>query len=127
MYKRQAIFYADQVTASMARALEETGRRREVQQAYNVEHGITPTSVQRAIDEGMTGVEEQDYLTVPTRATGPVFHSEAERAAYLVTLEADMRAAAANLEFEKAAALRDRLKTLRQPGLALAGVGAPPA
>ncbi|MBA2353638.1 MAG: excinuclease ABC subunit UvrB [Acidobacteria bacterium] len=123
----RAIFYADQVTASMARALEETGRRREVQQAYNVEHGITPTSVQRAIDEGMAGVEEQDYVTVPTRESGPGFRSEAERAAYLVTLEADMRAAAANLEFEKAAALRDRLKTLRQPGLALAGVGAPPA
>ncbi len=124
----RALFYADTVTDSMARCIDETTRRREVQQAYNAEHGITPTSVRRAIDDGMGTVEEHDYLTVPV-APDPrtAFHSEAELAAHIARLEAEMRAAAANLEFEKAASLRDRLKTLRQPGLALAGVEAPGA
>jgi excinuclease ABC subunit B len=117
----RAIFYADVVTGSMRHAMNETVRRREVQEAYNVAHGITPTSVQRAIDEGMS-VEDRDYLTVPTTpAEGPVFKSDAERMTYITSLEADMRAAAANLEFERAAGLRDRLKRLRQPNAVGAG------
>ena len=124
----RAIFYADTMTDSMKRCIDETGRRREVQQAYNVAHGITPTSVRRAIDEGMGSVEEHDYLTVPVeRKPALAFKSEGELAAHISRLEAEMRAAAANLEFEKAAAIRDQLKTLRQPGLALAGVEAPGA
>jgi excinuclease ABC subunit B len=124
----RAIFYADTITDSMKRCIDETTRRREVQEAYNAEHGITPTSVRRAIDEGMGTVEEHDYLTVPVRPTPALaFKSEGELAAHIGRLEAEMRAAAANLEFEKAAALRDQLKTLRQPGLALAGVEAPGA
>jgi excinuclease ABC subunit B len=124
----RAIFYADAMTYSMKRCISETSRRREVQEAYNAEHGITPTSVRRAIDEGMGGVEEHDYLTVPkTPDPRAAFRSEAELAAHVARVEADMRAAAANLEFEKAAALRDQLRTLRQPGLALAGVEAPGA
>ena len=124
----RAIFYADKVTDSMKRCIDETTRRREVQQAYNAEHGITPTSVRRAIDEGMGSVEEHDYMTVPVETDRRVtFRSEAELASHVSRLESEMRAAAANLEFEKAAALRDQLKTLRQPGLALAGVEAPGA
>ena len=124
----RAIFYADKMTDSMKRCIDETTRRREVQQAYNVEHGITPTSVRRAIDEGMGGVEDHDYLTVPVESDRDLtFRTEAELAAHVSRLETEMRAAAANLEFEKAAALRDQLKTLRQPGLALAGVEAPGA
>ena len=61
----RAVFYADRMTDSMTRCIDETNRRREVQVAYNEAHGITPTSVRRAIDEGMGGVEEHDYLTVP--------------------------------------------------------------
>ena len=76
----------------------------------------------------MGGVEDHDYLTVPV-APNPraAFRSEGELAAHIGRLEAEMRAAAANLEFEKAATLRDQIKTLRQPGLALAGVEAPGA
>ena len=96
--------------------------------AYNEAHGITPTSVRRAIDEGMGSVEDHDYLTVPVeRDPRAAFHTEGELHAHIAMLEAEMRAAAANLEFEKAATLRDRIKVLRQPGLALAGVGAPGA
>ena len=124
----RAVFYADKMTDSMRRCIDETNRRRVVQVAYNVEHGITPTSVRRAIDEGMTGVEEHDYLTVPVeRDPRAVFRSEGELHAHVAALDAEMRAAAANLEFEKAATLRDRIKVLRQPGLALAGVEAPGA
>jgi excinuclease ABC subunit B len=126
--KGRAIFYADAMTDSMKRCIDETNRRREVQQAYNEAHGITPTSVRRAIDEGMGGVEEHDYLTVPVAPSPALaFRSEGELASHVSRLEAEMRAAAANLEFEKAAALRDQIKTLRQPGLALAGVEAPGA
>jgi excinuclease ABC subunit B len=124
----RAVFYADRMTDSMTRCIEETNRRREVQMAYNEAHGITPTSVRRAIDEGMGGVEEHDYLTVPVEPDPrAAFRSESELHAHIATLEAEMRAAAANLEFEKAAKLRDRIRVLRQPGLALAGVGAPGA
>ncbi len=124
----RAIFYADAMTDSMKRCIDETTRRRAVQEAYNAEHGITPTSVKRAIDEGMGTVEDHDYVTVPVaRPAALAFRSEGELAAHITRLEADMRAAAANLEFEKAAAIRDQLKTLRQPGLALAGVEAPGA
>jgi excinuclease ABC subunit B len=123
-----AIFYGDTMTDSMKRCIEETNRRRVVQVAYNEEHGITPTSVRRAIDEGMGGVEDHDYLTVPVeRDPRAAFRNEGELAAHIGRLDAEMRAAAANLEFEKAASLRDQIKTLRQPGLALAGVEAPGA
>ena len=124
----RAIFYADAMTDSMKRCIGETSRRREVQQAYNAAHGITPTSVRRAIDDGMGSVEDHDYVTVPVeRDARLAFRSEGELAAHIAQLEVEMRAAAANLEFEKAAALRDQIKTLRQPGLALAGVEAPGA
>ncbi len=123
----RAIFYADTTTDSMRRCLDETNRRREVQVAYNEAHGITPTSVRRAIDEGMGTVEEQDYLTVPVERGTLAFRNEGERVAHIARLETEMRAAAANLEFEKAATLRDQIRTLRRPGLALAGVEAPGA
>ncbi len=117
----RAMFYADVVTRSMQQAIDETARRREVQQAYNEAHGITPTTVRRAIDDGMA-VEDRDYLTVPAAPDdGPVFKTDADRLAYLTTLEAEMRAAAANLEFERAASLRDRLKRLREPSPVGAG------
>ncbi|HTV00719.1 MAG TPA: excinuclease ABC subunit UvrB, partial [Luteitalea sp.] len=94
----RAIFYADTMTDSMKRCIDETNRRREVQQAYNAEHGITPTSVRRAIDEGMGSVEEHDYLTVPVVPDArAAFRNESELAAHIARLETDMRAAAANL------------------------------
>jgi excinuclease ABC subunit B len=117
----RAIFYADVVTGSMQQAIDETARRREVQEAYNRQHGITPTTVRRAIDDGMA-VEERDYFPVSTTPDpGPAFASDAERLAYIATLEAEMRAAAANLEFERAGQLRDELRRLREPGAVGAG------
>jgi excinuclease ABC subunit B len=119
----RAILYADKVTDSMRYTITETERRRAIQEAYNVEHGITPTSIVKQIDEGMTSVYERDYSTVsltPDREAEK-FHSEAELRAEIVKVEAEMRSAAANLEFERAASLRDRVKKLR--GLVPGAVG----
>ncbi len=111
----KAILYADQVTDSMRRALDETSRRRERQQAYNVEHGITPQSIVKAIDDVLSSVYERDYVTVPAEQApdeeGARTHGELT--ALITRLESEMKQAAHNLEFERAAALRDRLKRLR--------------
>jgi excinuclease ABC subunit B len=115
------IMYADRETDSMRSAIAETGRRRVLQQAYNQEHGITPQSIVKAIDEVMSSVYERDYVTPPVAAEGTErFRTQAELDAHLVRLQADMRAAAANLDFEKAASLRDEIKRLRAPDLGLA-------
>ena len=112
----RAIMYADAITASMRGALEETGRRRAMQEAFNLEHGITPQSIVKSIDDVMRSVYERDYVTVPTKSeAGREFRSESERATYIASLEAEMREAARNLEFERAAALRDRLRLVRSP------------
>jgi excinuclease ABC subunit B len=116
----RAIMYADRITESMQHALNETERRRTIQEAYNVEHGITPTSIVKSIDEIMTSVYERDYVTVAAdEADGFRTHGELE--AHIQTLQGQMKAAAANLEFEKAAKLRDRIKQLRSKDLGLAG------
>jgi len=115
----RAIMYADRMTDSMKHAIGETDRRRHIQEAYNVEHGITPASIVKSIDEVMTSVYERDYVTVPTDIDGFKTHSELE--AHISTLQLQMKASAANLEFEKAAQLRDRIKQLRTRELGLAG------
>jgi excinuclease ABC subunit B len=121
----QVIMYADAVTDSMRVAIAETERRRALQEAYNQEHGITPTSIVKAIDDVLTSVYERDYVTVPVvRDEREHFHSQAELDAHIARLEAEMRAAAANLDFEQAARLRDRLRTLRSRELGLAGTPA---
>ncbi len=108
--------YADVMTASMRAALEETGRRRTMQEAFNLEHGITPQSIVKSIDDVMRSVYERDYVTVPAKPEeGREFRSEGERAKYIASLEAEMREAARNLEFERAAVLRDRLRLVRSP------------
>jgi excinuclease ABC subunit B len=117
----RVIMYADVVTASMRVALAETERRRTRQAAYNVEHNITPTTIVKAIDDVMSSVYERDYLGVPDLGESrPAFRSQAELDAHLSALERDMRGAAANLDFETAAALRDQIKQLRTRGLGLA-------
>jgi excinuclease ABC subunit B len=116
----QVIMYADTVTRSMQLAISETTRRRAIQSAYNEEHGITPTSIIRAIDEVMSSVYERDYLTPAATVDGTErFHNQQQLDAYLAELQEQMRAAAANLDFEKAAALRDDIKRLRNPELGL--------
>jgi excinuclease ABC subunit B len=110
----KAVLYADGMTDSMRRAMEETGRRRALQQRYNEEHGITPASIVKAIDEVMSSVYERDYVTVAREPDEtPEYRTVGELHALMARLEGEMKAAAANLEFEKAAALRDRLKRLR--------------
>ena len=114
------IMYADTVTASMRGALSETARRRTRQEAYNTEHGITPTSIVKAIDDASLSVYQRDYAPIPAvREDGPVFHTQAELDAHIAAQEKEMRAAAANLDFERAAALRDRVRALKTRELGL--------
>jgi excinuclease ABC subunit B len=124
----RAIMYADVMTDSMRLAMNETERRRVAQEAYNLEHGITPASIIKNIDDVMSSVYERDYLTVPAvREAQEEFRTQEELDAFVAELQQQMKAAAANLEFEKAAALRDRVKHLktRELGLVAAGGGHP--
>ena len=116
----RVIMYADTMTASMNTAIAETARRRTLQAAYNAEHGITPESVVRAIDEVMSSVYERDYMTGPVDER-ETFRTQAELDAELARVQREMKSAAANLDFERAASLRDRLKTLRTRELGLSG------
>jgi excinuclease ABC subunit B len=114
----RAVLYADAMTDSMRQAIGETERRRRVQEAFNAEHGITPASIVKNIDDVLSSVYERDYVTVPKAPDErDQFHSQAELDAFITRLEHEMRDAAANLDFERAAALRDRLKRLRNPDL----------
>ena len=114
----RVILYADVVTRSMRSALDEMDRRRLRQQQYNREHGITPASIVKDIDNVLSSIYERDYTEVPVvRERGETFRTRDERAARVAELERDMRAAAANLEFERAAELRDRVRDLRQQDL----------
>ncbi len=110
----RAILYADVMTDSMKRALDETSRRREKQQAYNDEHGITPRSVVSTIGESLVGIAEADYVDVTIDNGGvPEFTSQKDLDKHIAGMESDMREAAKNFEFEKAAKLRDTIKELR--------------
>ncbi len=110
----RAILYADKMTDSMRRAIDETDRRREKQVAYNEEHGITPQTVIRGLDDSLATVLKADYADLTEEdATLPEFNSQAELDSYIANLESDMREAAKKFEFEKAANLRDIVKELR--------------
>jgi excinuclease ABC subunit B len=112
------IMYADVMTGSIRTAIAETERRRAIQDAYNREHGITPASIVKAIDEVLTSVYERDYMGVPAvREDAEPYMSLAEIDARILQLNRDMKAAAANLEFEKAASIRDQIKRLRARSL----------
>ena len=117
----RVIMYADNRTASMRAAIDETERRRALQAAYNAEHGITPESVVRSIDDVMSSVYERDYMT-PARDPRETFRTQAELDAEISRLEHEMKTAAANLDFERAAQLRDTLKTLRTRDLGLSSL-----
>jgi excinuclease ABC subunit B len=115
-----AILYADRITGSMQRALDEMSRRREIQRAYNIEHNITPMSIVKSLDEVRLSTHVADARTErpDTRkkekvAAAPDLHDPVQRAAVMAALEQQMREAAANLEFELAAMLRDQLNDLR--------------
>jgi excinuclease ABC subunit B len=119
----RAILYADVMTDSMRKAIEETNRRRRVQVEYNERNGITPQSIIKPIDMSLVAVAEGDYVTVPMDADEDVEQMTAEqRKSFLSELEERMREAARKFEFEKAAQLRDRIKELRTRDVAGAGV-----
>ncbi len=117
----RVIMYADRVTDSMKACISETERRRAMQEVYNTEHGITPQSVVRQLDDVMSSVYERDYMTAPmlVRDGAEVFRTQGELDAHLAGLQEKMKAAAANLDFEKAATLRDDIKRLRSADLGL--------
>jgi len=114
----EVIMYADHVTASMAATLRETERRRELQRAYNDTHGITPESIKSSIRELLQTIYERDYYTVPVEEpAAETFESPAALQSRILELEARMKEAAKRLDFEQAAELRDRLKSLRKQQL----------
>jgi excinuclease ABC subunit B len=121
----KVILYADQVTGSMKRAMEETGRRREKQMAYNAEHGITPESVKARISDILDSVYERDHVRADiSGVSGKGFADGGNLVGnnlqtHLNALEKSMRDAAADLDFEKAARLRDEIKRLKAAELAV--------
>jgi len=107
------IFYADRMTGSMQRAVDETNRRRRLQAAHNKEHGITPETIQKEVTSILSSVYEADYVTVPTVSEPPAaFKSMEDLENAISKLESEMKKAVRELAFERAAALRDRLKEL---------------
>jgi excinuclease ABC subunit B len=111
----EVIMYADHVTDSMADTLRETERRRTIQAAYNAEHGITPESIRSSIRELLQTIYERDYVTVEADAPAmETFESPADRERRVAELEAQMKDAARRLDFEHAAELRDKIRSLRR-------------
>jgi excinuclease ABC subunit B len=119
----RAILYADRRTDSMNQAIDETNRRRAKQVAYNTENNITPMSIIKSVDMELAKIVEADYVTVPIDDAGldaaaANIKSEEQLAEVLQQLETQMREAAKKFEFEKAAQLRDRIRSLKQKDLA---------
>jgi len=110
-----SILYADKVTDSMRRAMSETSRRREIQQEYNRKHGITPETIVKSIGAIFGSVYEQDYAAIPSVAEGmPDLATAEELEREIKKLNKAMKRASQQLEFEKAAEIRDKIKELRQ-------------
>jgi len=119
----RAILYADRITGSMAAAIGETNRRRDKQLSYNTENNITPMSIIKGVDMELAKIVEADYVMIPLaeddldRATAGIKNEE-QMAEMLKQLETQMREAAKKFEFEKAATLRDRIRSLKQRDVA---------
>jgi excinuclease ABC subunit B len=114
----KVLLYADGITPSMARAIEESTRRRRIQEEYNQTHGITPETIKKAIHDVLTSVYEADYYTVPVvreEAEGYVSPRDVPKA--IKRLKKEMRQAAERLEFERAAEFRDRIQRLQEAAI----------
>ncbi len=121
----RAILYADQMTESMRQAIAETNRRRAKQEAYNRERNITPQSIVKAVDMQLARIIDADYVTVPTEDTAIGEITSAEQLSKVIAeLEGQMREAAKAFEFERAAALRDKIRALKQRDLGVISGGA---
>ena len=114
----RAILYADRITDSMRQAIGETDRRRAKQEAYNRDNNITPMSIIKSVDMQLVRIIEADYMTVPVEdaAIGDI-QNEAQLISAISQMETQMRAAAKNFEFERAASLRDKIRALKQRNL----------
>ncbi|HEY2846854.1 MAG TPA: excinuclease ABC subunit UvrB [Pyrinomonadaceae bacterium] len=110
----KAILYADKITGSMKVAIEETERRRHIQEVYNEEHGITPTTIVKSIDATLVTAYEADYFKVPLEIEKFDEYSPKQLKETIQQLEIDMRKAAKDMKFEQAAEIRDKLKYLRE-------------
>lgn len=116
----RVLFYGDTVTESMRVAMEETARRRAIQAAYNEAHGITPESVRKSIPALAYAAAEMDYVQLDLAAeTSTVYKANEDQEQVVARLEAEMKAAAKRLEFERAAELRNRIRSLRMQNLEL--------
>jgi excinuclease ABC subunit B len=117
--KGKAILYADRITDSMKRAIDETQRRRAIQAQFNRENGITPQTIVKPIEATLITASEADYFKVPVEFDEIEDYSPAKIEATIARLEVEMRASAKRFEFERAAELRDRIKVLRERELQL--------
>jgi excinuclease ABC subunit B len=117
----QVLMYADAMTGSLRRAIDETNRRREIQRQFNAEHGITPTSIVKGISDSLVALYEADYSTVPIAAEESVTYgvSDEDMPRLITKLRKEMKAAAERYDFERAAELRDRIFALQERELEL--------
>jgi excinuclease ABC subunit B len=113
----QVIMYADEVSDAMGKAIDETNRRRGIQQRYNEEHGITPRTVYKSVEDVLRTTSLADVRTEPemVRESKPDYAAQMDREELLSHLEAEMKKAAENLEFERAAELRDEIASIKGP------------
>lgn len=115
----KAILYADKITDSMRRSMDETARRRAVQEEYNREHNITPKTIVKAIEATLVTAYEADYFKVPLNIDAIEEYSPKKLKETIAGIEAQMRQAAKDMQFEKAAEMRDKLKYLREREMTL--------
>ena len=116
----EVIMYADVITNSIKQAIDETERRRKIQMEYNKANNITPEGIKKGIYDVLSDIAERDYYTVPLVKEGEAeYIPDSELPAIIKSLEKEMRDSAKNMEFEKAAELRDRIKALKERGMAV--------